>query len=925
MNPLTGQPVMPGGVSTRLAALHRAIVCTDVEGFGDLRRTDLDQLTIRDGLYRALCDAFTRSGVLWRDCYHEDRGDGVLILVRPEVPKEILVTDIPRELAAALGEHNQTHRVQARIRLRLAVHAGEVCFDEHGVAGKAVNRASRLLEAPPLKRALASSSGVLAVIASQWFFEEVILEAPASAVGSYRRVQVSVKETQTTGWICLPDDPYPSGQVTALPAAQVATVPRQLPAATAGFVGRAAALQALTDRLQEAVGAERVVISAVSGMAGIGKTALAVYGAHRVAERFGDGQLYVDLRGFDPSGQPMTAGEAVRGFLDAFEVPREQIPDGLDAQAALYRSLLAGRRVLVVLDNARDAKQVRPLLPGSPGCAVIITSRNQLTSLIAAEGARPLTLDLLTDQEARQLLAGRIGEARVMDEPGAVADIITSCGGLPLALSIVAARAAVHPEFPLEALAGKLRDTRGALDVCDGGDQATDVRTVFSWSYHQLSAQAARLFRLLGLHPGPDIAPPAAASLAALPEGGARSALAELAQAHLIIEHVPDRFAFHDLLRTYATEQAHHHDTRADRLAAEFRMLDHYLHAAHTAATSLYPRWEPVRLARRQPGVTPQRCAGYAAAWAWFEAERPALLAVIQLAADTGRAASAWKLSWALMDYLDRRGHWDDLTAIHKAALKAARKRNNRRGQAHAHEGLGISYRWLGRYKEAETHLQEALKLFAELGDQVGLADSHSGFIWWFQYQCLHEKALERAELALTLYRAAGHRAGEAHALSDIAWSHTLLHDDHQALTDCEQALTLFRERGDRHGEAHTLDTLGYAHNHLGDHEAAIRCYQQSLDLHTELCDRYHQAVALDHLGDIHHAAGDLSAACAAWQQAQDNLGHIPALGPTRDDRTPDGYPDAQHIGIKLHQLGSPIQVRNPQPRRSATWVGGSR
>ena len=243
-------------------------------------------------------------------------------------------------------------------------------------------------------------------------------------------------------------------------------MPRQLPAAVAGFAGRAAELAALTGLLQEATAAaSTIVISAIGGTAGIGKTALAVNWAHQVAGQFPDGQLYVNLRGFDPAGSPMTAAEAVRGFLDAFEVPPGRIPASLDAQAALYRSLLAGRRVLVVLDNARDADQVRPLLPGSPGCAVVVTSRNRLTSLIAAEGARPLTLDLLTFAEARQLLAGRIGAGRVAAEPPAVEEIITSCARLPLALSIVAARAAAHPGFRLAALAGELRDARGGLDA----------------------------------------------------------------------------------------------------------------------------------------------------------------------------------------------------------------------------------------------------------------------------------------------------------------------------------------------------------------------------------------------------------------------------------------------------------------------------
>jgi hypothetical protein len=401
----------------------------------------------------------------------------------------------------------------------------------------------------------------------------------------------------------------------------------------------------------------------------------------------------VNLRGFGPSRQVMTAAEAVLGFLHALEAPPDRIPDGLDAQAALYRSLLAGRRMLVVLDNAFSVDQVRPLLPGSPGCATVVTSRNRLDKLITDEGARPLTVSLPSPDDARALLAGRIGQARVAAEPEAVQEIIESCAGLPLALSIVAARAVLHPEFSLEALADELPKTRHAtLDTFHDGTQA-QVSAAFSWSYQRLSVRAARLFRLLGLHPGPDITPAAAASLSALPAGQARNALSELDRAHLVTEHVPGRFTFHDLLRRYARAQVRRHDTKTDRQAAMNRLLDHYLHSAHAAAIRLHPRWEPVGLPSLQPGVRPERCAGSAAAWSWFEAERPALLAVIRRAATTGQAAYAWQLSWTMMDYLDRRGRWHELTATQRTALRAARSQADQQGQAHAHEALGISLR----------------------------------------------------------------------------------------------------------------------------------------------------------------------------------------------------------------------------------------
>lgn len=355
-----------------------------------------------------------------------------------------------------------------------------------------------------------------------------------------------------------------------IPAGQV---PRQLPAAIAHFVGRTGELMHLTGLLEDAAGtAGTVMISAIGGTAGVGKTALAVYWAHQVADRFPDGQLYVNLRGFDPSGTPVTPAKAVRRFLGALGVTVTGIPADLDARADLYRSMLASRRMLIVLDNARDPAQVRPLLPGSPGCLVVVTSRNQLTSLVAAEGAWPLTLDVLTGAQAWELLARRLGTERIARQPQPLGELIRLCARLPLALSLAAACAATRPCLPLTALAAELKDEQRRLDVLDAGDPAASLRAAFSSSYRSLSGPAARMFRLLGVHPGPDISAPAAASLAGIPLPQARDALRELAQGHLLAEHTPGRFAFHDLLRAYAAGQAQKCEGEAGRRAALHRI-----------------------------------------------------------------------------------------------------------------------------------------------------------------------------------------------------------------------------------------------------------------------------------------------------------------------------------------------------------------
>jgi hypothetical protein len=569
------------------------------------------------------------------------------------------------------------HDAEAQIRLRMAIHAGEIMRDEHGVAGKDLNLAFRLLEAGGLRAALRSSAGVLAVIASHRFFEEVIRNEPASAPASYRPVQVSVKETLASAWICRPDDRFPARVHTATALLPPLVTPRQLPGVISGFAGRGAELDALNVMLagRTDVGGT-IVISAVDGTAGIGKTALAVHWAHNVADRFPDGQLYVNLRGFDPVGPPLASSDAVRGFLDAFEVPSERIPVSLDAQAALYRSLLAGRRVLVVLDNARDSDQVRPLLPGSAGSLVLVTSRPRLTELIAAEGAHPLTVNLMPVADARQLLAHRLGPGRVEAEPEAVRDIIAMCVRLPLALSIVAARAAAHPTFPMAALAAELREARGSLEAFTDGDLGTDLRAVFSWSYQGLSKSAAPLFRMLGLYPGTAIGAPAAASLAALPLQQARNLLAELARAHLVEEQAPGRFSFHDLLRAYASELAQAYESDTERHSAVRRVLDHYLHTAHGAVRFFHPRMDLHIRTPLEAGVVPEAFADpeSEAARAWFETEYPVFMDVIRLAVAGGWDTHAWQFSVVLEEYLDRQGYRNECLTAQGAALAAAEK-----------------------------------------------------------------------------------------------------------------------------------------------------------------------------------------------------------------------------------------------------------
>jgi tetratricopeptide (TPR) repeat protein len=642
------------------------------------------------------------------------------------------------------------------------------------------------------------------------------------------------------------------------------------------FVGREDELTRLDSgvtKLGEQSG--RVVIFAMSGTAGVGKTALAVHWAHKVRDRFPDGQLYVNLRGFDPTGPAMAPGDALRGFLDALDIRTHRIPTSLEAQSGLFRSLLATRRVLLVLDNARDADQVRPLLPGGPGPLVLITSRDQLTGLVVAEGAHPLTLDKLTVAEARDLLAHRLGPSRLTAEPGATNEIIARCAGLPLALAITAARAATHPGFPLAALADQLREARGRLDALTSGEPAADLRAVFSWSYHALKDDAGGLFRLLGLHLGPDITATAAASLAGLPLKEVRPLLAELARAHLIAEAVPGRYTVHDLLRSYASELAHSFDRNTSRGAALHRMLDHYLYTAHAAALLIDPHREPVTLPLPQPGVTPESLQGRDQGLRWLVAEHRVLLTSVEQAYQAGLHRHAWQLAWALTGFLDRRGHWLDWVASQRTALAAAERSSDRNGLAYAHRYLGFACARTGRHDEAASHLNQALEWFRRLGDQIGEARTHLDVGMLMEHLGQRGEAISHDRRALDLFRSAGSVTGQARALNSLGWDLSQVGNHVEAIIHCQEALLLHQEIGDRNGEAAVWDTLGRAHHHLGQHQDAISCYRQSLTLNRSLGSRYFEADTLTRLGETYEAVGNLGEACKAWRRAVDILDEL--------------------------------------------------
>ncbi len=640
--------------------------------------------------------------------------------------------------------------------------------------------------------------------------------------------------------------------------------PAQLPADVVRFTGRSDELARLDAALAAAGTAPAApVIVVVSGMAGVGKTTLAVHWAQRVISRFPDGQLYADLRGFDHAGPPRDPGDVVRGFLDALDVPPDRIPADPDARNARYRGLLAGRRILLLLDNARDAAQVRPLLPGTGSALVVVTSRERLVGLVAGQAAHAVPIGVLDRAEARRLFIGRIEEDQVAADPAAADEIVTRCAGLPLALAVAAARIATGTS--LAALADELRGAGGGLEPLAGNDPATDLRTVLATSFRALDRGAADLLRRLGLHPGADTDEAAAASLAGRPVADVRPLLATLVQANLLNEAMPGRYARHDLLRAYTAELA-----AADRRAgaARLRLLDHLLHTAHAADRLVIPARDSIKLSPPRPGVTVALLADRAAALAWFAAERRTLVAAVSAAAGAGHDRHAWQLAWATLEYLDRWGHWTDAAAIHEVALPAAERLDNTRARAFTHRGLGRAYGRLNRVDEAETQLRRAAELFEQLDSPAGTARTHLSLAGLAERRGHLRDALHHATRALELFQAAARPVGVGNALNTAAWYHSLLGDHTTALAIGRRAVTVLAPLGDSIGLAGTWDTLGAAHHGLGAYVEAAECYRRALRMYRAGDDRYNEAATLDRLGDTYHASGDLLAARHAWSQA---------------------------------------------------------
>jgi DNA-binding SARP family transcriptional activator/tetratricopeptide (TPR) repeat protein len=664
--------------------------------------------------------------------------------------------------------------------------------------------------------------------------------------------------------------------------------PAQLPADLPIFTGRDAELARLAALVepQDAAGLPDTVVTVVSGMAGVGKSTLAVRLAHQVAAHFPDGQLFLNLRGFDRAGTVIEPQDAIRQLLETQGMAPDRIPASPIAQAEQYRRMLHGRRMLILLDNARDVDQVRPLLPNGPGSMVIITSRNRLFGLVTSAGAHFLPLDTLTPAQSREFLAARLDAERLAREPIAVDEIIASSGGLPLALAIVAARAAIRPGFPLAAIADELRLNSGSLDSFADVDPASDTRSVFSWSLRAVTPAAGQLFLLLGVHPGPDFAPPVAAALTGMPVRNARQVLNELSYAHLVAEYVPGRFSQHDLLRTYAAELAADEDAELVR-SATLRMLDHYLHSAQAAMRAMSPHRARAALPPPLAGANVLEFADGQQAEAWLSSERTVLITLIEAAARRGFDTWSWQLANVMDRYLDRQGRWQDQLVIQAVALAAARRAGARDGVASALRALGFTHGRLGDYVQGQENLGRALSMFTELDDPHGVAETHRLLAFLANRQERHEVALAHYEPALEIYRRIGDEASQAGVYNEIGWTHILRGDYQLALTRCQEAMILHTKLGDDNGAAADWDSIGYAHHHLGQYHEAIGCYDTALRLYRQIGDRALEADTLLHIGDALRALGDAARARANVERAANILEQL-------------GHPDAAKIRAQL-------------------------
>ncbi|AUI64195.1 hypothetical protein B1H26_42035 [Amycolatopsis sp. BJA-103] len=841
------------------------MLLVDIESYADPLRTGQDQLEIRRVLHRTLHSAFSAAGIPWDTCYREDRGDGLLVVAPPGVAKVAFVDRLPQALADALAKHNDQHPPARQVRLRVAVHAGGVQSDAYGITSAAVTLGFRLLEASQLKAALGDSPGSLGLIVSDWFFEEVVLLSTAVDSTAYRMITMAVKETEVRAWICLPGHAVPTHAVDAKQR-QDMVVPRQLPAPPHGFAGRNQSMAALDEALRVAKTDGTVPISVITGMGGIGKTWLGLAWAHRVADQFPDGQLYANLRGYTPEGAPVAPTDVLRSFLEALGVRPDSIPTKLETQAALYRSLLAGRRMLVVLENARDTEQVAQLLPGSSPNAVVVTTRQQLTGMITEHGAKPIELSVLDDDACRELLAARLGRERLTAEPAAVDALVRQCAGLPLALAIAAAHLAAHSTLSVADLVADLDDARGRLDALSDGGPGADLRSVFSFSYQALTVDAAGLFKLLGVVPGPDINIAAIPALAGLPRRRTVTLLRELENANLVQRHSRTRYRMHDLVRFYAVELSKKDDPEPGNAALR-RLISYYGDASSSAARVLEPHRPGIVISTPAADQPTPSFDDETAAIDWFDTELTCLLAAQDAAARHGWYRFVWQFASAMHGYLSRRGRLADHLRVSQLGLGAARETADPAVECVAEAIAGLVQARAGRALEADASWRRSLDLAKDTEDLGNEARAHIGLSWVHRDGFVEQLSKHVSE-ALRLSELVGDQALRVEALAMKVWQLARAGRLAEAREVGERALDSCRQSGYRPGQALVLDQLGSIAALAQDRERALAELQGSVELWSTLSATVQEANTLVRMGSVLVETGRHADARSTWLRA---------------------------------------------------------
>ncbi|WP_158851324.1 ATP-binding protein [Saccharothrix deserti] len=874
------------------SAVHRTILVVDVEKFGAPDRTDRHQVAVRAGVYRALRRAFAKADIPWRRCHREDRGDGVFVLAPPDVPKARFVEQLPGELVRALREHNSTHAPEERIRLRMSLHAGEIRYDDHGVTGTAINLAFRLLDSSPSKSALAASSGVLAVIVSSWFFEEVVRHG-AIGPDTFHPVRVELKETVAVGWIGLPDDPRPiveTGTAPPEPAAPRPGVRRTLPRDTNAFTGRTDEVARL---LAAAEARDQSAVVAIDGMAGVGKTALAVHAAHRMADRFPDGQLFLRLHAHSDGRNPLDPSEALASLLSGVGFDAKHMPTSLDDRAALWRDHLSGRRVLLVLDDAAGPQQVEHLLPPTAGCLTLITSRRRLTSL---DNAMTLTLGTLPPHDGAALFVRLSG--REAAGAGPVGELVRLGGHLPLAISLLAGRLRHHPSWTVEDLVDDVRTARDRLGEIRAENVA--VATALDLSYRNLSADGQLLFHRLGLHPGVDLDAHSAAALADIPLSDARALLRGLYDDHLLDEPSRDRYRMHDLVREYSRavgggDGAAEHRQVLDRLFSYYRRTAAAaddLISDDAVSYLLIPPHRPL-------GTGESHLTTATEAWAWIRAERSNLIACLLDAANRAEHRHVVDLAEAMTTILDTNGPWDKAALVQEVAVAAARHIGDTAREATSLVHLGHYRARTGNYRGAIDTLTQGLHAHRELGRPQGQILALIGVGAARRQLDDYTGAAEAHTQALELARAEGSREHEANALNELGIVRQAQGDLAAAATAHTRALDIYETLGHRRGQADARVELGLVRRATGNHAAALELLSRAAADFHELSDSFNEAFALNHLGTVLRLTGDPGEAIGT---------HLTAL------RVSAAWGDRLGHAVGLNELGAAYRVAGDHP-----------